>query len=90
MNGKEISGKTTFVCQAQKKVEHQAALKRKFEELKQGRIVDISMNLYIKHFNDTTDDEKLWKEFSPFGSMTKGNAGGWEKQRVWLHLFLIS
>uniref|UniRef100_A0A8C5K572 Polyadenylate-binding protein n=1 Tax=Jaculus jaculus TaxID=51337 RepID=A0A8C5K572_JACJA len=66
MNGKEISGKVIFVGRAQKKVERQAELKRKFEQLKQERII----NLYIKNLDDTIDDEKLRKEFSPFGSIT--------------------
>lgn len=38
MNGKEINGKIIFVGRAQKKVERQAELKRKFEQLKQERI----------------------------------------------------
>lgn len=38
MNGKEMSGKSIFVGRAQKKVERQAELKRKFEQLKQERI----------------------------------------------------
>lgn len=38
MNGKEITGKVIFVGRAQKKVERQAELKRKFEQLKQERI----------------------------------------------------
>jgi polyadenylate-binding protein len=38
MNGKEMSGKAIFVGRAQKKVERQAELKRKFEQLKQERI----------------------------------------------------
>uniref|UniRef100_D3ZSR2 Polyadenylate-binding protein n=1 Tax=Rattus norvegicus TaxID=10116 RepID=D3ZSR2_RAT len=57
MNGKEMSGKSIFVGRAQKKVERQ--LKRY-----QG------VNLYIKNLDDTIDDEKLRKEFSPFGSIT--------------------
>lgn len=38
MNGKDISGKIVFVGRAQKKVERQAELKRRFEQLKQERI----------------------------------------------------
>uniref|UniRef100_A0A8C0CC44 RRM domain-containing protein n=1 Tax=Balaenoptera musculus TaxID=9771 RepID=A0A8C0CC44_BALMU len=71
MNGKEISGKVIFIGYAQKKVEQQAVLKRKFEQLKQERISRYQgVNLYIKNLDDTIDDEKLRKEFSPFGSIT--------------------
>ncbi|KAM5247750.1 polyadenylate-binding protein 4 isoform 2-T2 [Ctenodactylus gundi] len=71
MNGKEIAGKVIFVGRAQKKVERQAELKRKFEQLKQERISRYQgVNLYIKNLDDTIDDEKLRKEFSPFGSIT--------------------
>lgn len=38
MNGTELNGKTVFVGRAQKKIERQAELKRKFEMLKQERI----------------------------------------------------
>ncbi|XP_063167786.1 polyadenylate-binding protein 4 isoform X1 [Candoia aspera] len=71
MNGKDISGKIVFVGRAQKKVERQAELKRRFEQLKQERISRYQgVNLYIKNLDDTIDDEKLRKEFSPFGSIT--------------------
>uniref|UniRef100_A0A4W3IVB2 Polyadenylate-binding protein n=1 Tax=Callorhinchus milii TaxID=7868 RepID=A0A4W3IVB2_CALMI len=71
MNGKELNGKLLFVGRAQKKVERQAELKRKFEQLKQERISRYQgVNLYIKNLDDTIDDEKLRKEFAPFGSIT--------------------
>uniref|UniRef100_A0A8C7GGM3 Polyadenylate-binding protein n=1 Tax=Oncorhynchus kisutch TaxID=8019 RepID=A0A8C7GGM3_ONCKI len=88
MNGQEFNGKTVFVGRAQKKIERQGELKRKFEMLKQERIsryqntdynqmplIDltscfIGVNLYIKNLDDTIDDEKLRKEFTPFGSIT--------------------
>uniref|UniRef100_A0A671M9R9 Polyadenylate-binding protein n=1 Tax=Sinocyclocheilus anshuiensis TaxID=1608454 RepID=A0A671M9R9_9TELE len=71
VNGTELSGKTVFVARAQKKMERQAELKRKFEQLKQERISRYQgVNLYIKNLDDTIDDEKLRKEFSPFGSIT--------------------
>lgn len=38
MNGTELNGKTVFVGRAQKKMERQVELKRKFEMLKQERI----------------------------------------------------
>ncbi|NWY01028.1 PABP4 protein, partial [Nothoprocta ornata] len=71
MNGKDVNGKMVFVGRAQKKVERQAELKRKFEQLKQERLSRYQgVNLYIKNLDDTIDDEKLRKEFSPFGSIT--------------------
>uniref|UniRef100_A0A4W5N1D3 Polyadenylate-binding protein n=1 Tax=Hucho hucho TaxID=62062 RepID=A0A4W5N1D3_9TELE len=71
MNGQEFNGKTVFVGRAQKKMERQAELKRKFEMLKQERISRYQgVNLYIKNLDDTIDDEKLRKEFTPFGSIT--------------------
>nr|XP_033809544.1 polyadenylate-binding protein 4 isoform X2 [Geotrypetes seraphini] len=71
MNGKDVNGKMVFVGRAQKKVERQAELKRKFEQLKQERISRYQgVNLYIKNLDDTIDDEKLRNEFSPFGSIT--------------------
>uniref|UniRef100_A0A3P9BDW3 Polyadenylate-binding protein n=1 Tax=Maylandia zebra TaxID=106582 RepID=A0A3P9BDW3_9CICH len=71
MNGTELNGKTVFVGRAQKKMERQGELKRKFEQLKQERISRYQgVNLYIKNLDDTIDDEKLRKEFSPFGSIT--------------------
>ncbi|XP_041089927.1 polyadenylate-binding protein 4 isoform X2 [Polyodon spathula] len=71
MNGKELSGKQVFVGRAQKKVERQAELKRRFEQLKQERISRYQgVNLYIKNLDDTIDDEKLRQEFIPFGSIT--------------------
>ncbi|NXR82356.1 PABP4 protein, partial [Pycnonotus jocosus] len=71
MNGKDINGKMLFVGRAQKKAERQAELKRRFEQLKQERLSRYQgVNLYIKNLDDTIDDEKLRKEFSPFGSIT--------------------
>ncbi|NWR88003.1 PABP4 protein, partial [Furnarius figulus] len=71
MNGRDINGKMLFVGRAQKKAERQAELKRRFEQLKQERLSRYQgVNLYIKNLDDTIDDEKLRKEFSPFGSIT--------------------
>uniref|UniRef100_A0A5F9CSM1 PABP n=1 Tax=Oryctolagus cuniculus TaxID=9986 RepID=A0A5F9CSM1_RABIT len=67
MNGKELNGKQIYVGRAQKKVERQTELKRKFEQMKQDRITRYQgVNLYVKNLDDGIDDERLRKEFSPF------------------------
>nr|XP_006636038.1 PREDICTED: LOW QUALITY PROTEIN: polyadenylate-binding protein 1 [Lepisosteus oculatus] len=72
MNGKEINGKQIYVPgRAQKKVERQTELKRKFEQMKQDRMTRYQgVNLYVKNLDDGIDDERLRKEFSPFGTIT--------------------
>ncbi|XP_045732198.1 LOW QUALITY PROTEIN: polyadenylate-binding protein 1-like [Mirounga angustirostris] len=71
MNGKELNGKQIYVGRAQKKVERQTELKRKFEQMKQDGITRYQgVNLYVKNLDDGIDDERLRKEFSPFGTIT--------------------
>uniref|UniRef100_A0A8C9UXZ0 Polyadenylate-binding protein n=1 Tax=Scleropages formosus TaxID=113540 RepID=A0A8C9UXZ0_SCLFO len=75
MNGKELNGKLIYVGRAQKKVERQTELKRKFEQMKQDRMTryqvrSLGVNLYVKNLDDGIDDERLRKEFSPFGTIT--------------------
>ncbi|XP_068188364.1 polyadenylate-binding protein 1A-like [Antennarius striatus] len=71
MNGKELNGKLIYVGRAQKKVERQTELKRKFEQMKQDRLTRYQgVNLYVKNLDDGIDDERLRKEFSPFGTIT--------------------
>ncbi|RWS25949.1 polyadenylate-binding protein 4-like isoform X1 [Leptotrombidium deliense] len=72
LNQKELSnGKSLFVGRAQKKAERQTELKRKFEQYKMERLNRYQgVNLYVKNLDDTIDDEKLRKEFSPFGTIT--------------------
>ncbi|KAK2112591.1 Polyadenylate-binding protein 1 [Saguinus oedipus] len=71
LNGKELSGKQIYVGRAQKKVERQTELKRKFEQMKQDKITRYQgVNLYVKYLDDYIDDERLRKEFSPFGTIT--------------------
>lgn len=38
MNGKEINGKVIYVGRAQKRLERQGELKRKFDQIKQDRV----------------------------------------------------
>uniref|UniRef100_A0A8C8DY67 Polyadenylate-binding protein n=1 Tax=Oryzias sinensis TaxID=183150 RepID=A0A8C8DY67_9TELE len=71
MNGKELNGRIMFVGRAQKKMERQMELKRRFEQMKQDRTTRYQgVNLYVKNLDDGIDDERLRKEFSPFGSIT--------------------
>lgn len=72
LNGKEIvEGKPLYVGRAQKKAERQQELKRRFEALKMERLNRYQgVNLYVKNLDDTIDDERLRKEFSPFGTIT--------------------
>uniref|UniRef100_A0A3P8XF63 Polyadenylate-binding protein n=1 Tax=Esox lucius TaxID=8010 RepID=A0A3P8XF63_ESOLU len=71
MNGKEFNGRQVYVGRAQKKGERQTELKRKFEQMKQDRMTRYQgVNLYVKNLDDGLDDERLRKEFSPFGTIT--------------------
>ncbi|XP_034028574.1 embryonic polyadenylate-binding protein-like isoform X2 [Thalassophryne amazonica] len=71
MNGKEVDGKTIYVGRAQKRLERQGELKRKFDQIKQDRIQRYQgVNLYVKNLDDTIDDERLRKEFAPYGTIT--------------------
>uniref|UniRef100_A0A8C3CZD8 RRM domain-containing protein n=1 Tax=Cairina moschata TaxID=8855 RepID=A0A8C3CZD8_CAIMO len=71
MNGKEINGRALYVGRAQKRLERQSELKRKFEQIKQERVSRYQgVNLYVKNLDDGIDDERLRKEFSPYGTIT--------------------
>lgn len=71
LNAKELGGKQLYVGRAQKKAERQAELKRRFEQLKLERMSRYQgVNLYVKNLDDAIDDERLRKEFSPFGTIT--------------------
>ncbi|XP_073514132.1 polyadenylate-binding protein 1-like [Phyllobates terribilis] len=71
MNGKDMNGRVIYVGRAQKKVERQFELKRKFEQLKRDRITQSQgANLYVKNLDHSIDDERLRKEFSPYGTIT--------------------
>lgn len=71
LNGKDMNGKTLYVGRAQKKGERQAELKKKFDLMKMERISRThGVNLYIKNLDDCIDDERLRKEFAPYGTIT--------------------
>ncbi|XP_057618702.1 polyadenylate-binding protein 1-like [Chionomys nivalis] len=81
MNGKDLNGKQIYVGRAQKKVERQTELKHKFGQMRQEKpkieqvpqdrsIRCQGVNLYVKNLDDGIDDERLRKEFAPFGTIT--------------------
>merc|ERR1712203_648471 len=60
-----------YCGRAQKKAERQAELKKKFDALKQERMQRYQgVNLYVKNLDDSVDDDRLRKEFAPFGTIT--------------------
>ncbi|KAM9218881.1 polyadenylate-binding protein 1-like isoform 1-T1 [Leptosomus discolor] len=71
MNGKEINGRMVYVGRAQRRLERQSELKQKFEQIKRERVSRYQgVNLYVKNLDDGIDDERLRKEFSPYGTIT--------------------
>ncbi|XP_016067126.1 PREDICTED: polyadenylate-binding protein 1-like [Miniopterus natalensis] len=71
MDGKELDGKKIYVSRAQKKKERETELQHKLQEIKESRVAKYQgVNLYVKNLADGIDDERLRKEFSPFGTIT--------------------
>ncbi|KAF2348028.1 hypothetical protein FHG87_021217, partial [Trinorchestia longiramus] len=65
------NNKQLYVGRAQKKGERQAELKKKFDQMKMDRINRThGVNLYIKNLDDCIDDDRLRKEFAPYGTIT--------------------
>ena len=146
MNGKEINGKVIYVGRAQKRLERQGELKRKFDQIKQDRIQRYQVllcsnyktclvllikasemftafskrclsvyseafkdprsakceflpflvaerelnldslrlqgvNLYVKNLDDSIDDERLRKEFFPYGTITSAKVMSVERMK---------
>jgi len=71
LNGTEMFGKILYVGRAQKKAERQQELRKKFDQLKVERARKYAgINLYVKNLDDSVDDERLGKEFKPYGTVT--------------------
>lgn len=49
MNGKDINGKIIYVGRAQKRLERQGELKRKFDQIKQDRIQRYQVLLFFSY-----------------------------------------
>lgn len=59
MNGKEINGKSIYVGRAQKRLERQGELKRKFDQIKQDRIQRYQVLLSLSHSMETLSFNRL-------------------------------
>eukprot|EP01121_Diplochlamys_sp_Union-15-3_P016485 TRINITY_DN560_c0_g2_i1.p1 TRINITY_DN560_c0_g2~~TRINITY_DN560_c0_g2_i1.p1 ORF type:complete len:578 (-),score=90.05 TRINITY_DN560_c0_g2_i1:44-1777(-) len=70
-NMKNADGVPFYAARAQKKAERLAELRRKFEQLRIERSSQYQgINLYLKNIEDEVNEERLRKEFSPFGNIT--------------------
>ncbi|XP_074656080.1 polyadenylate-binding protein 4-like isoform X1 [Tubulanus polymorphus] len=72
MHGQDVGmAKPLYVQRAQKKIERMSELKDRFEKIKMERIKSYEgVNLYVKNLDDGIDDERLRKEFQPYGNIT--------------------
>ena len=77
-NGMELNGKMIFAGRAQKKSERQAELKERFDKYKVDRVSRLQgVNLYVKNLDEIVDDERLFKEFNQFGTITSAKVRKW-------------
>lgn len=65
MNGKEINGKIIYVGRAQKRLERQGELKRKFDQIKQDRIQRYQVLLHRMHVDVIIQRLALLKKHLP-------------------------
>lgn len=80
MNGKDINGKLVFVGRAQKKVERQAELKRRFEQLKQERLSRYQVNSLF--FSELKHQSVSVLQEIPGAKMSRRLNGTWAKEGV--------
>lgn len=80
MNGKDINGKLVFVGRAQKKVERQAELKRRFEQLKQERLSRYQVNSLF--FSELKHQSVSVLQEIPGAKMSRRLSGTWAKEGV--------
>ncbi|CAK6445943.1 unnamed protein product [Pipistrellus nathusii] len=72
VNGRELFGQPVFVGRAQKKAERQAELKQLFEQRRHETFWRFrGLKIYVKNLDDSIDEEKLRRAFSPFGSIIR-------------------
>jgi len=85
LQGETVGGKKIWCGRAQKKIEREAELKKRFHQIKLERLSRFQgINLYIKNLEDEIDEKRLTKEFVNFGNIRsikimtdeKGNSKG--------------
>jgi polyadenylate-binding protein len=70
MHNFHYMGSELFCCRAQKKAERSAELKRQYEIKRRERINKYQgLNVYVKYLQDHITEDKLRKEFEPFGQI---------------------
>ncbi|KAJ3019058.1 Polyadenylate-binding protein 1 [Thoreauomyces humboldtii] len=68
LHEKEVDGKQLYVGRAQKKAEREAELRRKFQQVREEKLIKFQgVNLYVKNLDNSIDDEKLRQEFAVYG-----------------------
>jgi len=73
LNGKKFGEpeKELYVGRAEKKAKREAEIRRRAEIKRQERQAKFQgVNLYVKNLDDTSDDDKLRKEFAQFGTIS--------------------
>lgn len=71
LHDSDFKGQKLYVSRAQKKHEREEELRKQYEAArveKQSKYQGV--NLYIKNLDDEIDDERLRKEFAPYGTIT--------------------
>ncbi|KAF8543144.1 hypothetical protein BDD12DRAFT_875174 [Trichophaea hybrida] len=71
LHDSNFKGQNLYVSRAQKKHEREEELRKQYEAArveKQSKYQGV--NLYIKNLDDDIDDERLRKEFAPYGTIT--------------------
>ncbi|XP_076446784.1 embryonic polyadenylate-binding protein-like [Babylonia areolata] len=69
MHSKEVGGRIIYCGRFKNRAERRAELEEQFEKVKMERSY-LGVNVYIKNLDESIDDDRLWKEFCSFGTIT--------------------
>jgi len=71
MNGYIYKNRTLYVSRAQKRSERETILRKEYEMKRRERIRQFQgLNLYVKNIEEQITEDKLRKEFEPYGTIT--------------------